>query len=134
MATIIVTQVRENYGTETSPFWKFKCGSVYMFTKTDGSLTTDDVVETLTTSTTMFQEYVIGVEEVAHDYIPQFEVDQKEYEGIIRHYEPRIQIRQGAVIHWKKIIGYDDKDYVWAYNLSDNSKCVWMNDNAKALK
>lgn len=134
MKTIFVTQILENYGTETAPHWKGKGGMTYILNKTDGSLPVEDIPKYITSDGTMFREYVVAVEEVEDDFVPEFEADQRVYEYVIRHYEPRLTIRDGVLIQWKKVFGYDDKEYIWAYNKMDNDKCVWKNDNAKALK
>lgn len=129
---IITTQVRENYGTSEAPFWKCKGGHDYLLTKSDGSLTLDQVKELISRRNDMFEEYVIDVGDAEEGFVPEFELSQLEYEGYIGHFEPRLTVRDGCLIEWKKIVGWSDrKDYIWAYNLSDGGKCVWKNDNAK---
>lgn len=74
MQVVIQTQVRENYGTESAPHWKFKGGSVY----TVRNLTAKQVAQVnekgiptlkalIENFNPMCEEYIVGFDVVADD-------------------------------------------------------------------
>ena len=85
---LISTQVHENYGDKVNPHWKPKGGDDYVVKNfTDFGKVTETVMalrSTIEVDNEVFQEYIIGWEVVADDYLTQFEKDQLEYEGKIR--------------------------------------------------
>jgi hypothetical protein len=85
---LIQTQVHENYGTESEPYWKPKGGGDYViknFRKFNRVTETVMAVRAqIEQDNEFYREYIIGWEVVADDYLTQFERDQLEYEGQIR--------------------------------------------------
>lgn len=85
---LIQTQVHENYGTESEPYWKPKGGGDYViknFRKFNKVTETVMAVRAqIEQDNEFYREYIIGWEVVADDYLTQFERDQLEYEGRIR--------------------------------------------------
>lgn len=85
---LIQTQVHENYGTESEPYWKPKGGGDYViknFRKFNKVTETVMAVRAqIEQDNEFYREYIIGWEVVADDYLTQFERDQLEYEGQIR--------------------------------------------------
>ncbi len=67
MKIVIQTQVRENYGSPSEPYWKFKGGSTFVvpdLTPVQAAKVQEQGIPTLRalleTSSDMFEEYVIG--------------------------------------------------------------------------
>jgi hypothetical protein len=85
---LIQTQVHENYGTESEPYWKPKGGGDYViknFRKFNRVTETVMAVRAqIEQDNEFYREYIIGWEVVTDDYLTQFERDQLEYEGQIR--------------------------------------------------
>ena len=85
---LIQTQVHENYGTESEPYWKPKGGGDYViknFRKFNKVTETVMAVRAqIEQDNEFYREYIIGWEVVTDDYLTQFERDQLEYEGQIR--------------------------------------------------
>ena len=85
---LIQTQVHENYGTESEPYWKPKGGGDYViknFSKFNKVTETVMAVRAqIEQDNEFYREYIIGWEVVTDDYLTQFERDQLEYEGQIR--------------------------------------------------
>ena len=93
---LITTQVYENYGAhdwdgvgECPQYWKAKGGSDYVVKKfRDFSAVSETVMALrgqIEQDNDGFRETIIGWEVVADDYLTEFEKDQLEYEGVIRH-------------------------------------------------
>lgn len=85
---LIQTQVHENYGTESEPYWKPKGGGDYViknFKKFNKVTETVMAVRAqIERDNEFYREYIIGWEVVADDYLTEFERSQLDYEGRIR--------------------------------------------------
>lgn len=85
---LITTQYCENYGSEEEPYWKFKGGSEYFVPNVDECDMIDAIVDRVRSqveiSNPMCEEYILGYEIVADDYMTEFERDQLEFEGKVR--------------------------------------------------
>lgn len=94
---LISTQAFENYawredgtlGVGAEAYWKPKFGSDYVVPNVDECDMVDIIVDRargqIEIDNDAFREYIIGWKVVADDYLTQFERDQLEYEGVIRH-------------------------------------------------
>lgn len=74
MKIAITTQVRENYGSASEPYWKFKGGSTFVvpdLTPAQAQRVQEYGIPTLTalinTRNDMFEEYVVGYDVVEND-------------------------------------------------------------------
>ena len=90
MKILITTQYRENYGTESDPYWKFKGGSDYFILdvdplKTAPGLLVEQVRSEIEHAGAMTEEYILDWELVADDALSPFEQDQLELDGEIRY-------------------------------------------------
>ena len=88
MKILITTQYRENYGTESDPYWKFKGGSDYFIPgvdplKTAPGLLVEQVRDQIEHAGAMTEEYILDWELVADDALSPFEQDQMELDGEI---------------------------------------------------
>lgn len=97
MKLIIYTQVRENYGTAASPYWKMKGSNDYFIA--DVEPTAKDLYEAaakrvVEVSDPMYEEWVIGADLVDDDYQTEFERSQLEYDGRIVFPCQEIEIEQ----------------------------------------
>ena len=85
---MITTQYCENYGTPSDPYWKFKGGSEYFVKDVDECDMIDIIVDRVRSrveySNPMCEEYILGYEIVADDYMTEFERSQLEHEGFVR--------------------------------------------------
>ena len=91
MKLYIWTQCRENYGTEEQPYWKFKGGMDY-FVPMGKSVSDSKVTELvmvvrgdIESNHPMYEEYILGWDVVADDYMTDFEKSQLDFEGLIRY-------------------------------------------------
>ena len=95
MMLVIQTQNQENYGahdwdgTGSCPqYWKFKGGSEYFVPNVDECDMIDVIVDRVRPqveiANPMCEEYILGYEIVADDYMTEFERDQLEFEGKVR--------------------------------------------------
>lgn len=90
MKLYIWTQIRENYGTEEQPYWKFKGGMDYyvpMGKNVSDSKVTEMVMVVrgdIESDNLMYQEYILGWELVSDNYMTEFEKSQLDHEGFIR--------------------------------------------------
>jgi hypothetical protein len=91
MKLYIWTQCRENYGTAEQPYWKFKGGIDY-FVPMGKRVSDSDVTATVMAvrgdiecTHPMYEEYILGWEVVADDYMTDFEKSQLDFEGQIRY-------------------------------------------------
>jgi hypothetical protein len=86
---MITTQYCENYGTPSEPYWKFKGGSEYFVPNVDECDMVDVIVDRVRPqveiSNPMCEEYILGYEIVADDYMTEFERSQLEYEGKVTY-------------------------------------------------
>ena len=86
---LIQTQVLENYGTESEPYWKAKGGGDYVVKNFRKFNAATEVVMALRgqveQDNEFVREYIIGWEVVADDYLTEFERSQLEYEGRITY-------------------------------------------------
>lgn len=89
MIALISTQVYENYGTTTDPFWKAKGGDDIKVTDLPDTFNLEEIIETAKATfdidNTMFREHVIGVALKNVNYITEFESSQLEYDGEIKY-------------------------------------------------
>ena len=97
MKLMITTQIQENYGahdwdgTGACPqYWKFKGGMDY-FVPMGKSVSDSKVTEMvmvvrgdIESNHPMYEEYILGWEVVADDYMTDFEKSQLDFEGFIR--------------------------------------------------
>ena len=86
MKILISTQYRENYGSVSDPYWKFKGSSEYFIKGVDPlqvapGLLVDRVRAEVEYSNDMAEEYILDWELVADDYMTDFEKSQLEYDG-----------------------------------------------------
>ena len=91
MKLYIWTQCRENYGTEEQPYWKFKGGMDY-FVPMGKSVSDSKVTELvmavrgdIESDHPMYEEYILGWDGVADDYMTDFEKSPLDFEGLIRY-------------------------------------------------
>lgn len=85
---LITTQILENYGTAEDPYWKAKFGCNYKVRNVPLNLSDENYAELLLAAQIQengefYQEFVIGCEYVADDYLTDFEKSQLEYDGSI---------------------------------------------------
>lgn len=89
MKLLIQTQVYENYGDATEPYWKPKGGADYVVKKfRDFNAVTETVMalrSQIEQDNEYYREHIINFEVVADDYLTDFEKDQWEYEGKITY-------------------------------------------------
>jgi hypothetical protein len=87
MKVIIYTQVYENYGTGSEPYWKPKVGDEYAVTNIwDQEEATTAVMvlrEQIESDNEGYRETIVGWDLVDNDYLTEFERSQLEYEGKI---------------------------------------------------
>lgn len=92
---IITTQYCENYGTEENPYWKMKGGMEYVVPGLDfdagyewAAERVDQILfkirDQVEISNPMCEEYILGWEIVADDYLTEYERAQMEYDGKIQ--------------------------------------------------
>ena len=119
MKLVIITQCRENYGAHdwvgvgTCPqYWKMKGGSEYIvddiehfvaidddfFAKNIKSIVYDYIAQKIEQKSEYYEESIINYSIEDNDYQPEFELQQMEHEGLIRYYEPRIDIDGNRII------------------------------------
>jgi hypothetical protein len=91
---VIQTQYRENYGTSTEPYWKFKGGSEYKVTNVP-DMSEEEVTKLVLSirtkieyNETMSEEYITDWFTAKEDYLSEFEKSQLEFEGKILYEEP----------------------------------------------
>lgn len=128
MKLVLTTSVLENYGAHTwdgegeCPVnWKAKGGSEYIVE--DYSFVDADSVEAdaerlsslLTQNNEFFQIDVVSWELVEDDYVPYFEKQQIEYEGVATYKEPRLTLEGVA---FKSTLGQDGKYVVHTDDLN----------------
>ena len=90
MKILITTQYRENYGTESDPYWKFKGGSDYFILAVDPSRTApgllvEQVRDQIEHAGAMTEEYSLDWQLVEDSALSPFEQDQLELDGEIRY-------------------------------------------------
>jgi hypothetical protein len=103
MKLLISTQYMENYGAhdwdgtgECPQYWKFKGGEEYFlpldgfnpnheFAEKNLRMIVDGVRDQIEWDNPASRQYILGYEVVEDDYMTEFEKDQLEYEGVIRH-------------------------------------------------
>ncbi len=88
MKILITTQYRENYGTESDPYWKFKGGEDYFVLdvdplKTAPGLLVEQVRDRIEYSGEFTEEYILDWQLVADDALSPSEQDQMELDGEI---------------------------------------------------
>lgn len=89
MKILITTQYRENYGTETDPYWKMKGGENYFIPGVDPlqqapGVLVEQVRASIEYSNPRSEEYIVDWSLVPDDYLTDFERDQLELDGEIR--------------------------------------------------
>ena len=91
---LITTQYCENYGSPDEPYWKMKGGSDYVVEGLDFDadyewadarvdMILSKIRDQVEISNPMCEEYILGWEIVADDYLTEFERSQLEYDGKI---------------------------------------------------
>ena len=89
MKLLIQTQVYENYGDATEPYWKPKGGADYVVKKfRDFNAVTETVMalrSQIEQDNEYYREQIIDFRIVANDYLTEFEQSQLDYEGSIRY-------------------------------------------------
>jgi hypothetical protein len=86
---LITTQYRENYGTETDPYWKMKGGEDYFILAVDPlqqapGVLVEQVRDQIEYSNPRSEEYIVDWRLVSDDYVTDFERDQLDLDGEIR--------------------------------------------------
>jgi len=86
---LITTQYRENYGTETDPYWKMKGGEDYFVLAVDPlqqapGVLVEQVRSQIEYSNPRSEEYIVDWRLVPDDYVTDYERDQLELDGEIR--------------------------------------------------
>ena len=89
MKILITTQYRENYGTETDPYWKMKGGEDYFIPGVDPlqqapGVLVEQVRHQIEYSNPRSEEYIVDWRLVEDDYRTDSERDQLELDGEIR--------------------------------------------------
>ena len=89
MKILITTQYRENYGTETDPYWKMKGGEDYFILGVDPlqqapGMLVEQVRGQIEYSNPRSEEYIVDWRLVEDDYVTDFERDQLDLDGEIR--------------------------------------------------
>jgi hypothetical protein len=83
----IFTQVFENYGDSTNPYWKAKGGDDYVVRNiendSDATVAVMAVREQIESNNDYLRETIVGWNLVADDYLTDFERSQLEYDGAI---------------------------------------------------
>jgi len=101
----VTTQVLENYSEDPkTPYWKYKFGRDFIVTingrEQDAiaavmdimSKEDNDAIANGCTVGVMFKEYISHVEAVSPDFKTDFEIDQEEDEGSVRHPANRVNV------------------------------------------
>ena len=106
MKLFITTQVRENYGAhdwdgkgECPSYWKNKGGNDYVVPNVDinrAGKIFEEVKEQCQEMNVFFEEYVIGWELVADDYLSEYEQDQLKYDGEIKYPARQLKVLEVA--------------------------------------
>jgi len=98
MMIVLRTQYRENYGTPTEPYWKFKGGSEYKVTNVPITAATFDVVDAVRSEVEyngpMSEQYILDWSVEDDGYLSEFEQSQLEYDGAILYPEPTINYEE----------------------------------------
>jgi len=86
---LITTQYRENYGTQTDPYWKMKGGEDYFITGVDPrqqapGVLVEQVRGQIEYSNPRSEEYIVDWRLVPDDHVTDYERDQLELDGEIR--------------------------------------------------
>ena len=111
MKIVITTQFRENYGAhdwdgtgECPQYWKFKGGSEYIIDNVQEHVKLNDffgkkcemIVDSIRPKiehkSEYAEEYILGWSIEEDSYMSEFEKSQMEYDGVITHKEPRLDI------------------------------------------
>jgi hypothetical protein len=97
---VIQTQYRENYGTSTEPYWKFKSGSEYKVTNAP-DLSDEEVTSFVMSirpkieyNETFSEEYITDWFTAPDTYLSWFEKSQLEFDGEILYKEPTINYEE----------------------------------------
>jgi hypothetical protein len=98
---VIRTQYRENYGTETEPYWKFKGGSDYKVTNVPTNALAHEVVDAVLSKVDyieyegpMSEQYILDWSVEDDGYLSEFEQSQLQYDGEITFPEPTIEYKE----------------------------------------
>jgi hypothetical protein len=122
MKIVISTQFRENYGAhdwdgtgECPQYWKFKGGSEYIidniqehvklndFFGKKCEMIVDSIRPKIEHKSEYAEEYILGWTIEEDSYLSEFEKSQMEYDGVITHKEPRLDI-DGNLIPREKMV------------------------------
>ena len=90
MKILITTQYRENYGTESDPYWKNKGGDEYYILgvdplKTAPGVLVEQVRGRIEYTNPRSEEYILDWQLVPDDFQTDFERDQLLFDGEIRY-------------------------------------------------
>ena len=90
MKILITTQYRENYGTESDPYWKNKGGDEYYILnvdplKTAPGLLVEQVRDRVEYTNPRSEESILDWQLVPDDFQTDFERDQLLFDGEIRY-------------------------------------------------
>jgi hypothetical protein len=122
MKIVISTQFRENYGAhdwdgtgECPQYWKFKGGNEYIidniqehvkmndFFGKKCEMIVDSIRPKIEHKSEYAEEYILGWTIEEDSYMSEFEKSQMEYDGVITHKEPRLDI-DGNLIPREKMV------------------------------
>ena len=90
MKILITTQYRENYGTESDPYWKFKGGSDYFIPGVDPlkvapGVLVERVRDQIEHAGPMSEEYILDWQLVEDDALSPYEQDQLLLDGGVQY-------------------------------------------------
>jgi len=90
MKILITTQYRENYGTESDPYWKFKGGDEYFILnvdplKTAPGLLVEQVRDQIEHAGAMTEEYILDWQLVEDSALSPYEQDQLLLDGGVQY-------------------------------------------------
>ena len=90
---VIQTQIFENYGDESDPYWKAKGGCDYKIRNIPLNTDYEEIVSiaNIETDNAFLQEYILGWTIENDDYLSWFEKSQLEYDGSITYPEPSVE-------------------------------------------
>jgi hypothetical protein len=122
MKIVISTQFRENYGAhdwdgtgECPQYWKFKGGSEYIidniqehvklndFFGKKCEMIVDSIRPKIEHKSEYAEEYILGWTIEEDSYMSEFEKSQMEYDGVITHKEPRLDIDGNLIPKERKV-------------------------------
>ena len=105
MKILIQTQYKENYGTPSKPYWKFKGGEDIIldvpgfrfnneFANKNAMMVIDSIRDKIEFSNDMAEEYIVEWSFCEDDYMTSFEKSQLELDGEILYPAKRITLQE----------------------------------------